>query len=385
MSLSLWNDEQELPLQHLRIIDLTVMLPGPYLTRVLAQYGADVVKVECLPHGDPLRNVSDSAVFDLLNQGKRSVGIDLRDPKGVEMVRRLAGEADVFIENFREGVLDDMQLGYSELSEENPDLLYLSLRGFEGKRATQAGHDLNFIATSGCGQWYLESGIPNYSAQLGDIVGGMMMPALKLMFHLANPARRGMHLVSNMDEGFRSLYLPRAYDLFEQVKKTNLPKPFGLHHQTDGSKPHSRFYKCRDGQWLSLNAIQTKHWDTFCEVVDRNEWKSRWGDIELVSEVEKLFLDAPAAYWEALCANREVCLFRVIPWEEHLSFSQAKPQLSSDPLAWAGFAPNAGVRDCPRLGADTFSILTTMGYNNKEISDLLQSGIVFHPDGVKSK
>jgi alpha-methylacyl-CoA racemase len=377
VSFSLWNDEQDRPIQHLRIIDMTVMLPGPYLTRVLSQYGADVIKVEGLPKGDPVRGLSDTSLFELLNRGKRSVGVNLRAPEGVALVRQLAGEADVFIENYREGVMDSMGLGYAELSEENPDLLYLSIRGLSGKNSTHAGHDLNFIAQSGVGEWYLENGTPNYSTLFGDIVGGMLVPALKLMLHLANPNRRGMHLVSTMDEAFRSLYLTRAFDAFKAESLSDESKnSYGTHKSLDGSLPHSRFYRCRDGHWVSLNAIQEKHWATFCEVVDRANWKDRASDPSLVSEMEKLFLDAPATYWEALVGNREVCLFRVVPWEEHVSFSQARPQLSTDPLTWAGFAPNQSLGKTPALGEDTYAVLHSMGLSNKEISDWIQAGIL---------
>lgn len=377
VSVSLWNDEQERPLQHLRIIDLSILLPGPFLTRILAQYGADVIKIEDLPNGDPLRQLKNSALFEMLNQGKRSVGVKLKDEKGVELVKMLAGEADVFVENFREGVLDSLGLGYADLSEENPDLLYLSLRGFSGKGATFAGHDINFIAQSGCGEWFLENGHPNYSTFFGDLIGGTYIPALKLMFHLANPARVGMHLVSNMDEGFRALYLPRA---FETVKAEKLSKEeranFGVSNLFSGHIPHSRYYRCRDDRWISLNAVQEKHWETFCDVVDRKDWKPRLSDPSLTPEMEKLFLDAPSTYWEALTAGKQTCLVRVVSWDEHISFSQARPQLSSDPLTWAGFAPNTNLSSCPKFGQDTFSIMHSMGLSNKDIADWMQAKIV---------
>ncbi len=379
MSFSLWNDEQERPIQHLRIIDMTVMLPGPYLTRVLSQYGADVIKIEALPHGDPIRSLPDTSLFELLNRGKRSIGVNLKSEQGTALVRQLAGEADVFVENFREGVTDSMGLGYSDLSEENPDLLYLSIRGLSGKNATHAGHDLNFISQSGVGEWYLENGHPNYSTQFGDIVGGMLVPALKLMLHLANPNRRGMHLLSHMDEGFRSLYMGRAFDAFKaEGMADEAKKQYGTQRSLDGSLPHSRFYRCRDGQWVSLNAIQDKHWHVFCEVVDREAWKLRAADRTLVPEMERLFLDAPAAYWEALAGSRELCLFRVVPWEEHLSFSQARQQLSSDPLTWGGFAPNQSLGKTPALGEDTFTVLHSMGLSNKEIADWIQAGVLLN-------
>ena len=376
MTTSLWNDEQELPIQHLRIIDMTVMLPGPFLTRLLAQYGADVIKVENLPHGDPMRSVPDTSLFELLNQGKRSIGIDLTQEEGVALVRQLAGEADVFIENFREGVMEKYNLGYAELTEDNPDLLYVSLRGLSGNKAVHAAHDLNFIGASGVGEWHLESGT-HYATQYGDMIGGALVPALKLMFHLANPARRGMHLVSHMDECFRSVFLPRAYDAF---KAMSLPEDqrenFGIQRSICGEYPHSRFYVCRDKQWVSLNAIQSKHWETFCEVVDKVNWKDRMWDKTLIPEVEKLFLSAPSNYWEALSGEREACLFRVVPWEEHLSFSQAQSQLASDPMTWGGFAGRPNLRDAPALGFDTFSVLNSMGISHKQISDWHQSGVL---------
>lgn len=377
LPLSLWNDEQEKPIQHLRVIDLTVMLTGPYLTRLLAQYGADVVKVEKAPAGDPLRALEGTSLFELLNQGKKSLGVDLTREEGVALVKQLAAEADIFVENFREGVMEKLGLGYSDLTEDNPDLLYVSLRGLSGKNAVHAGHDLNFIATSGVGEWFLESGVPNYSTFFGDIIGGVFVPALKVLMHMANPNRRGMHLVSYMDEGFRSLYLSRAYD---ELKSEHLPEEkrssFGAFRTFGGNQPHSRFFRCRDGHWVSLQAIQKKHWDLFCEVIDHKDWKERMHDTALLPELEKLFLDAPSTYWEALSSNRELCLFRVIPWHEHISFSQARPQLTQDPFSWAGFAECSNLKPAPQLGADTYSVLHSMGISNKDISDHLNAGVL---------
>jgi crotonobetainyl-CoA:carnitine CoA-transferase CaiB-like acyl-CoA transferase len=254
------------------------------------------------------------------------------------------------------------------------------------KYAVHAGHDFNFIARSGCGEWFLESGVPNYSTQFGDIVGGVMVPAIKVLMHLSNPNRRGMHLISSIDESFRTLYLPRAYDQYRSEKIVESKRrDFGLNKITDGNYPHSRYYRCRDGVWVSINAVQKKHWDTFCEVVDRAQWKDKHADTRLVPEMEKLFQDAPSTYWEALAANRELCLFRVVPWVEHVNYSQARPQLSSDPLSWAGFAPHSSLLSTPELGRDTFTVLHGLGIGNKEIAEWIKQGIVFHPDPPEAK
>ncbi len=376
MGTATWNDEQDKPLQHLRILDLTIMLPGPYLTRILAQYGAEVIKVENTPEGDPVRTMGDTALSDWLNQGKRSVGVNLKSEAGVELVRQLVAEADVFIENFREGVMDAMGLGYQQLSELNPELLYVSLRGFHGKNAPKAGHDLNFVATSGCGEWFLEQG-PNYATHWGDLVGGTLAPALKILAHLSNPDRRGMQLVSYMDESFRSLFLPRAFDA---ARAESLPETeraaFGAHHRFNGSQPHSRYYQAQDGQWVSLNAVQEKHWDRFCEIVAQPSWRGRASDTELISEVSALFATHPGSYWEALMAGHDLCLFKVVPWAEGLAETGVREQIARDPLRWAGFAQNADLTSAPRLGADTWSVLQEMGLSESEFEQYRQEGVI---------
>ncbi|MBI1859622.1 MAG: CoA transferase [Deltaproteobacteria bacterium] len=371
--MEMWSDEQERPLQHIRVVDLTIMVPGPYITRLLAQYGADVIKIEHLPNGDPLRHVKESNLFELLNQGKRSVALDLGSDKGIEIVKRLASESDLFIENFRSGVMDRFGLGYSHLSEENADILYASIRGMAGEHESRAAHDFNFIANSGCGEWFLEDGAPNYSTNFGDIVGGALVPLTKLLMHLANPARHGMHLVSHMDEGFRSLYLHRAWDALSPRNQTH--NNFGLHSLLDGKLPHSRYYRCRDGGWIALNAIQAKHWEIFCKAVDRAEWIPRMNDPQLVPDLDKLFMDAPSNYWEVLTKGQEACLFRVIPWNDHVAGSDVRAKMSSDPFTWAGFTAAGGdLKPCPTFGQDTFAVLHGTGLDNKSIAELIQSG-----------
>lgn len=376
MAAALWNDEQEKPLGHLRIIDMTVMLPGPYLTRILAQYGAEVIKVESLPNGDPMREPKTTALHDWLNQGKRSVAVNLKTPKGIELVRQIAADADVFVENFREGVMDSMGLGYTQISEENPDLLYASLRGFSGRLSGNGGHDLNFVATSGVGEWFLDHG-PNYSCHWGDLIGGTLLPAIQILSHLSNPDRRGMQLVTYMDQGFRAVFLPRAVDA---VRAETVPMPerssYGEHQVFNGSKPHSRYYRCQDGGWVAMNAIQMKHWERFCDLVTQPGWKTRRDDGGLIGDLERLFVEKPASHWDTLFGGQDACVYRVKTWSDHLLETQARTQLTTDPLAWAGFAPNAQLTPAPTLGQDTFGVLNALGLTNKEFSDLVAEGIL---------
>jgi len=371
MSFSLWAEEKQKPLSHFRVIDLSIMLAGGLFTRLLAQYGANVIKVEHMPQGDPLRQVPDPALAKLLFSGKKSLGLDLKNAEAIEVIKKLINEADIFVENFREGVMDSLGLGYSALSEQNPDLVYVSLRGLSGKNAGHASHDLNYIAASGVGDWFIENH-PNYSTLFGDMVGGVLVPVTRLLFQLVHPERPGQHLVMNMDESFRWLYLPRAY---EEVNITDRKAPSFTN--ANPKYPHSRFYQCRDSQWVALNAIQTKHWEAFCEVVDREAWKDKQWDEKLTPEVEKLFLDAPSTYWEALSSHREVCLTRVVPWQEHLNFTQARPKLQSDPLTWVGFEGNEGLPPFTEMGAASHEVLQSIGFSEAAIQALQKNKAVF--------
>ncbi len=359
------NDEQESPLQHLRILDLTQRHSGGYLTRLLAQYGAEVIKVEALPGGDPLRQGPEA---DWLNQGKKSVAIDLKSPEGQDLIRSIAVEVDVLIENSREGVMESWGLGYERLSSENPELLYVSLRAFAGKNASKAGLDLNAVAASGVGEWFLERG-PHYAAPWGDLVAGALVPALKILMHLSNPDRRGMKLMSSMDESVRSVFLLRAFESFQDPPR---PQP--------GTLPHSRYYRCSEGNWISVNASSQKHWQRFCEAVGQPGWRNRKDDIHLTGELERFFEQNPSNYWEALMANHDACVFRVVPLSESLLEPNAKAAFLADPFGWAGFAPSAGLGAPPSLGRDTSAVLAAFGVTGSALQALYDRKVLFQAE-----
>jgi alpha-methylacyl-CoA racemase len=359
------NDEQASPLQHLRVLDLTQRHSGAYLTRLLAQYGAEVIKVETLPEGDPVRQ---NPAADWLNQGKKSVAIDLKNTEGQNLIRSIAAEVDVFIENSREGVMDGLGLGYERLSGENPELLYVSLRAFGGKNASKAGLDLNAVAASGVGEWFLERG-PHYSANWADLMAGALVPALKILMHLSNPDRRGMKLLSSMDESVRSLFLLRAFESLQD------PKPL-----LPGTLPHSRFYRCAEGNWISVNASSQKHWQRFCEAIGQPGWRHRKDDMHLTSELERFFEQNPSNYWEALMANHDACVFRVVPLSESLLEPSAKASFLNDPFGWAGFAASVDLGSAPSLGRDTSAVLAAFGATERTLRDLYDRKILFQAE-----
>ncbi|NBY19170.1 CoA transferase [bacterium] len=364
VSESLWSDEPIKPIKHIRVIDFSVLVTGPYLTRILAQYGAEVVRVENKFEERSPRGVLSGEFFNFLNQGKKSLCIDFTTVEGRDIVRSLASEADIFVENHSSGLMEKLGLSYADLASVNPNLIYLSLRTLHGNLSEKVGYDQNAIATSGVGEWFLEGGgLDNTS--LGDILGGVYAALTKLLIHLVNPDRRGMHLISSADESFRSLYLPKAC---EAVRKTE--------NQLSGRKPRARFYHCQDGQWISFQAIENQHWEKFCETTQHHDWKHRGDDLSLNPDIEKLFRSFPASHWEIIGSTHEVPLIRMISWSEAISNAQQKNQLISDPLAWAGFAPNQDLGPSPKIGQDSFSVLHGLGFSNEKISQLMAKEIV---------
>src|SRR5207237_8440113 len=144
------------PLDGIRVLDLTRLLPGPFCTMLLADLGADVIKVEEPTVGAPARHSSPGkddtgSLFLLINRNKRSLSLDLKTPEGRELLLRLIDSADVLVEGFRPGVMDRLNLGYDLLAERNPRLIYASLSGFgaSGPYRDRPGHDLNYLALAG--------------------------------------------------------------------------------------------------------------------------------------------------------------------------------------------------------------------------------------------
>src|SRR5436190_16107911 len=172
------------PLEGLRVLDLTRLLPGPFCTMLLADLGADVVKIEDPRGGDPARRAATGgpeemgSLFLLVNRNKRSVTLDLKTEAGRGLLLRLVDRADVLVESFRPGVMDRLALGYDVLAQRNPRLIYASLSGFgqSGPYRDRPGHDLNYLALAGVlGYNVGRDGQPvPPAAQIADLGGGSL-------------------------------------------------------------------------------------------------------------------------------------------------------------------------------------------------------------------
>ena len=178
------------PLQGLKVLDFTTLLPGPFGTRIFADLGADVLRVESPTRVDLARNLPPfdegvSTSHGFLNRSKKSIGLDLKSPDAVSIVKKLVGEYDILVEQFRPGVMERLGLSYDALSQENPKLIYCSITGYgqSGPYRDRAGHDINYLALSGVSSYSgrKTQGPAPFGVQVADVAGGSLHSVLSIL------------------------------------------------------------------------------------------------------------------------------------------------------------------------------------------------------------
>ncbi len=261
------------PLDGIRVLDFSTLLPGPLATLLLAEAGAEVIKIERPGRGDEMRSYppsfgADSVNFALLNRGKRSIAIDLKDQEAVGKLMPLIESADVLVEQFRPGVMDRLGLGYDALSRRNPRLIYCAITGYgqHGPRANVAAHDLNYVAESGMLALAAgPDGAPVLPAALVADIGGGTYPAvinILLALRSRDASGKGAKLdIAMADNLFAFMY----WALGNGLAAGKWPAP-GADLVTGGS-PRYNIYRTRDGKFVAAAPLEAKFWENFCELI----------------------------------------------------------------------------------------------------------------------
>jgi crotonobetainyl-CoA:carnitine CoA-transferase CaiB-like acyl-CoA transferase len=389
------------PLSGLRVIDLTRLLPGPAVTMHLADFGADVIKVEDTAEGDYLRSFppqlptgdggSAHPSFMALNRGKRSIRLDLKHPEGRAVLLRLVEHGDALVESFRPGVLARLGLGWDILSACNPRLVLCSISGYgqRGPQALKAGHDLNYIAVTGVLDQIRAGGrpaIPNL--QLGDVLGGTLSALSMLLVALLAAQRTG---VGNwvdvaMTDGLLAHHLFPLADL----DAGNLPNA----EQTllTGGAACYGVYETADGRHLAVGALERKFWEAFCDAADLAELKGHhWSRgeapgsraaLDTIARVAARIATRNRTEWEAVFATVDCCVTPVLTPAEAL----VQPQVAARGInhraagaTWIG--PLAALGDyrpqpapAAPAGAHTRPVLEELGFSDVQIEALITSG-----------
>jgi crotonobetainyl-CoA:carnitine CoA-transferase CaiB-like acyl-CoA transferase len=335
-------------LSGLRVLDLTRNLPGPFATRLLADLGATIVKVEP-PEGDPARPLA--ALFEALNHGKECRTIDFRSSADLDRLRTWVQEADVLLDSFRPGVLQGLGLDAATLHALNPRLVMVSITGYgqHGPWAQKAGHDLNFMALSGVlDQLRAPTGeLALSNVQWGDLAGGSAMACIAVLAAVfeAQKTGQGRQLDVSMVHGLHAqLVMPQATGAM--LAPLLGRRPGAGEDLLNGVLPCYNLYATQDGRHLAVGALEFKFWKAACEVFGRPDWVQRhWqrgqlpGSADcaaLRAEVAQLVASQPLAAWSERFAQRDACVTPVLTLEE----AQAHPLFAGGarPLPWAEIA-----------------------------------------------
>ena len=314
------------PLEGIRVLDFSTLLPGPLATLLLAEAGAEVIKIERPGRGDEMRSYhpkfgADSVNFALLNRGKRSIAIDLKAPGAVAALGPLIDSADVVVEQFRPGVMDRLGLGYDALSRINPRIIYCAITGYgqHGPRAEVAAHDLNYVAEAGLLSLAAGAdGAPVLPAALVADIGGGAYPAVMnilLALRSRDATGKGCKLdIAMADNLFTFMY----WALGNGLVAGQWPAPGG--DLVTGGSPRYNIYRTRDEKFVAAAPLEAKFWQNFCALIGlAPDFHDDSGDPAAVKrEVAARIASKDADEWRAIFEGKDCCSCVVGSVEEAL-------------------------------------------------------------------
>jgi formyl-CoA transferase/CoA:oxalate CoA-transferase len=395
---------QQAPLRGLKVIEIGVAMAGPYCGMMLADFGADVIKVERVGEGDESRKWAPffegqvSHYFAAVNRNKKSLAVDIKRPEGAAIVRRLAARADVLVENFRPGALENAGLGYEALHPLNPGLIYCSLSGYgaSGPLKDERANDVAMQAYAGAmsitgepGRGPVKMGI-----SAADIGAGMFATnGILMALHMRHATGRGQRVDTSLLEGQVAML---SYHFAAYFASGRPPQRRGSAAQ--GLVPYQAF-EARDG-WMVVGVFTDRMWCDLCEVIGRPEWgrDPRFNSPqqrmvnrgEIVAALTEIFATDTVSGWQARLTPAGVPCTPVLTVDQVVREEQVRARdmivevehpdagtlrLAGVPIKFSEAA--GGVRTPPpRLGQHSRAILEDLGYAAADVRGLIEAGVV---------
>lgn len=381
------------PLSGIRVVDLSRLLPAPLATTYLADLGADVIKVENTASPDPIRYyppfVSDQSVYYwALNRNKRSLALPLRTAAGIAALHRLVATADIVVDSFRAGVLQQMGIDYATISQQQARIIYVSVTGYgqTGSYSTLAGHDLNYAGIAALLDVLRPPNSPPQlpTLQFADVVGGSYQALNACLLALFARERTGKG--SYTDVAMIDGTLPLLTIPFAIAQATQHPHEAQQYLQMlAGALPNYHIYRCSDERYVVLAALEPKFWQNFCQAIEQPQWVERLlvDNTALHHDLCSLFASQAQAYWLQLNAAADCCISPLntlgdLANDPYLQQRQAivthhyqQQPLSSFayPLHNSSYHTTTTAA-APTLGQHNQALLTELGYTAAQIQAL---------------
>lgn len=377
------------PLHGIRVLDLTRLLPGPVASLHLADLGAEVIKIEDPQVGDYARTLGvghgeDSAYFRMINRNKQGLVLDLKKPEGVAVFLRLARDADVIMESFRPGVVDKLGIGYQTIAAFNPKITYCSISGYgqDGPYKDLAGHDINYLGYAGVldqvGELGGKPAIPNF--QIADLLGGALTGVMGILAAVIDAQRTGHGRY--VDVSMTDSVLAHSYFTMLRLDDAGHSAARG-DDLLSGGLPCYATYRCADGKYMAVGALEAKFWKLACDVFNKPAWVKRQWDAALRDELAALFVTRKRDDWAQLFATVDCCVTPILTPEEALLNQQIVARgMVLESAGLTQFSPPMKLSEhgftirqqAPKVGEHTTQILAAAGYTPMEIAQLKSNG-----------
>ncbi|AHC36507.1 carnitine dehydratase [Pseudomonas fluorescens] len=387
------------PLASLKVLDFSTLLPGPFASLMLADMGADVLRIESPTRMDLLRvlpphDQGTSASHAYLNRNKRSLALDLKQAEALEIVRELVKGYDIVLEQFRPGVMERLGLGYDALKAINPRLIYVSITGYgqTGPYKDRAGHDINYLALAGVASYTgrRDSGPLPLGIQLADVGGGSLHAVVGLLAAVIARQQSGVGQyldVSMTDCSFSLNAMAGAGYLACGVE------PEWESHVLNGGSFYD-YYRSRDGRWMSVGSLEPAFMQRLCEALGRPELAAQGLKPEQQPALKQaLQVEFEKRSFEELCelfAGVDACVEPVLTLSEAVAHPQLKARALVSQVPRGDGSSQAQIA-CPlrfseglpaprhigaAVGAHSDEVLAELGFSAQRIADLRRSKVV---------